>query len=487
MNKTNFFSFFLGLGILFLFILLPQPEGLSREAMYAAGVTLLMAVWWIGEAIPIYATAFAPLVLFPLLGIETAGETAENYGHNYVLMLLGGFMLAKAIEVHQLHKRIALLIIRYLGNSRIRIMLSFMLATAFLSMWIANVAVTLLMLPIALAIVQKDENNTTEGNKNFGLALMLSIAYAASIGGTGTLVGTPPNMAFAGILSEMFPESIEISFFMWLKIGLPLVILFLPVAWIYLFRFYKIKGRISGSEKIIHDELSILGKITKAESRVLFLFILTSLGWIFRKDFIIDDFQIRGWSSLLGVEDYVHDSTVALFIAILLFIIPTDNKFSRPLLTWKEAQGIPWGVVMIVGGGYAIASGFGTTGLAVWLGQSMAFIGHFPTFLILLSVITLMIFITEINSNTATANIFLPVFGSMAIASGMDPLMIMIPATFACSFSFMLPSGTGTNAVVFGSGRITIPEMAKSGFYFNLVGIIFLTLFMYLYVIPMLN
>lgn len=472
-----------GLVVLLLVLLLPMPEGMPPDAQRAAAVTLLMTIWWITEAIPIYATAFVPLALFPLLGVLDAATTAENYGHNYVLMLLGGFFIAKAIEVHGLHKRIALVIIRRLGTSRPQIILSFMIATAFLSMWIANVAVALLMLPIAVAIISKEEG--ARSDQQFGLALMLGIAYAASIGGTGTLIGTPPNMAFAGILTTMFPESPEISFFGWMKVGLPLVLIFLPVIWYYLMRYYRIRGHFSGSREVIDGELRALGPMEAAERRVLLIFIFTALGWVFRRDFTIDQLVIPGWSSLLGVSELVHDSTVAIVGALLLFILPAGGSRRERLLNWKQAETVPWGVVMIVGGGYAIADGFAQTGLAEWIGNELSFISQLPVLLVLLLVVGLMVFLTEVNSNTATANIFLPVLATMAIAGNVNPLLLMVPATFACSFAFMLPSGTGTNTVIFASGRVTIPQMARCGLWLNLISVVLLTLVLYLIVIPM--
>jgi len=469
-------------------IFITPPEGMKPEAAKALGVTLLMAIWWVTECIPIYATAFIPVALFPLLGILDAGATSENYGHNYVLMLLGGFFLAKAIEVSGLHKRVALYIIRKIGTSRRKIILSFMIATAFLSFWIANVAVALLMLPIALAIVDKEEHNE-ETNPHFGLALMLAIAYSASIGGTGSLIGTPPNMVFAGIVTKLFPELPEIDFLEWMKIGVPIVIIALPLTWFYLIKYFKISGNFSGSKEIIDEEIRSIGKMSIMEQRVLFVFVFTALGWIFRKDIELNDFVIPGWSSLLNIKDYVHDSTVAILSALLLFTIPSgEKKFKhKRLLDWKSASTVPWGVVMIVGGGYAIAESFSQTGLASYIGQELNFISAYPPILVLVIVITMMIFITEINSNTATANIFLPVLASMAIAASINPLLLMIPATFACSFSFMLPSGSGTNAVIFGSNRVTIAEMAKCGFGLNLFFVILLTMIMYVYVLPILT
>ncbi|MFT4791016.1 MAG: sodium-dependent dicarboxylate transporter 2/3/5 [Arcticibacterium sp.] len=488
MNKSKQIGFWVGILILVISIIITPPEGMRPEAAKALGVTLLMAIWWITECIPIYITAFVPIALFPILGILDADLTTKNYGNNYVLMLLGGFFLAKSIEISGLHKRIALFIINKIGTSRRKIMFSFMLATAFLSFWIANVAVVLLMLPIALAIADKEEENK-ERNPKFALALMLAIAYAASIGGTGSLIGTPPNMVFAGVFSKVFPDLQEIDFLEWMKIGVPIVIIVLPITWLYLIKYFKISGNFAGSKEVIDEEISSIGKLSIIEKRVFGVFIFTALGWIFRKDIELNNFILKGWSSLLGVEEYVHDSTVAMISALLLFTIPSGQKDSTDnrLLNWESASKIPWGVTMIVGGGYAIAESFNVTGLATFIASKLSFISEYPSIFVLVTVITFIIFITEINSNTATANIFLPVLAAMAIAAQMNPLLIMIPATFACSFSFMLPSGTGTNAVIFGSNRVTIPEMAKCGLGLNLIGIILLTMLMYLYVLPILT
>ena len=348
-------------------------------------------------------------------------------------------------------------------------------------MWIANVAVVLLMLPIALAIISREEKEA--GLRNFGLALMLSIAYSASIGGTGTLIGTPPNMVFAGMLDTLFPDAPEVSFFEWLKVGLPLVVVFLPLIWYYITWYFRISGDFSGSREIIEQEKSFLGPMRSAEKQVLAVFVLVALGWVFRRDFQIDGLHVPGWGSLLGVGDFVHDSTVAIAGALALFALP-DGRSGKRLLDWRTAETVPWGVVMIVGGGYAIADGFASTGLAEWIGQRLAFISGLPILLLLLMVVGLMIFLTEINSNTATANIFLPVLATMAVAGGANPLLLMVPATFACSFAFMLPSGTGTNTVIFASGRVTIPQMARCGFWLNLISIVLLTLISYLVVVP---
>ncbi|MCB9293391.1 MAG: DASS family sodium-coupled anion symporter [Lewinellaceae bacterium] len=486
MGKHKMIGLIAGLIVFLALLALPSPAGLSPEGKRAAGVALLMTVWWITEAIPIYATAFLPLALYPLLGILPAEETAANYGHNYVLMLLAGFFLAKAIELQYLHKRMALVVIKLLGTSRRTIILSFMIATAFLSMWIANVAVALLMLPIALAIISKEESEEGKAGA-FGLAMMLAIAYSASVGGTATLIGTPPNMVFAGMMGKLFPDAPEISFFTWMKVGFPIVLIFLPLIWIYITRYFRISGSFSGSEDIVEAELKDLGKMSIGEKRVLVIFLITALGWIFRRDFVFDQAVIPGWGTLLGVGDYVHDSTVAVACAMLLFLLPDGKAPGQRLLDWKAAESVPWGVVMIVGGGYAIAESFKATGLAEWVGQELAFISQMPTLIVLLLVVALMIFLTEINSNTATANIFLPVLATMAVAGNANPLLLMIPATFACSFAFMLPSGTGTNTVIFASERVTIPQMARCGLWLNFISIILLTLLLYLVVVPLLG
>ena len=477
---AGFFAFFL-------LWLLPTPPGLSSVGQRAAAVTVLMAIWWISEAIPIYATALVPLILFPLLGVLPADLTAQSYGHNYVLMLLGGFFIAQAIEHQGLHRRIALGVIRTIGSSRSHIMIGFMVATAFLSMWITNVAVVLMMLPIATAVIARDEEESTDSRPDrFGVALLLGVAYAASVGGTGTLIGTPPNMVMVGVLSTMYPQAPDISFFAWMQMALPLVAVFLPAIWWYLVRYYRIQGHLGGGRSVIETEWNALGPMQSGERRVLIVFVLTALGWIFRRDWTVDQTVIPGWGTLLGVADYVHDSTVAMLGALALFILP-DGTSGQRLLDWKAARTIPWGVALLLGGGFAIATGFRETGLAVWIGENLASISQLPTVVMIALIVGVLIFLTEINSNTATATIFLPILGTMAVAGQINPLLVMIPAAFACSFAFMLPSGTGTNTVIFGSERLTIPEMARCGLGMNLISWVLLTLLLYFLIIPILD
>ena len=479
-----------GILVFCVFLILPVPDGLNREAMIAGGTALLMAIWWLTEAIPVFATSFVPLVLFPLFGVLQSKDVALSYGHNYVLMLLAGVIIAKAIEVQNLHKRIALITIRLIGVNKQKIILSFMLATAFLSMWIANVAVALMMLPIALSIIKKDEESAIGDSNKFAVALMLSIAYSASIGGIGSLIGTPPNLVFAGVIESLYPDAPQITFSNWMLMGLPLTIILLPITWFYMIKFFRIKGVIPGSVGVIKGELAKLGKISSGEKRVLMVFFVTALGWIFRKDLVFGDFVLPGWSTIIGASRYVHDATVGMVGVLLLFMVPSGNVESngkKYLITWKEAESVPWGVVILVGGGYALAASFSVTGLAEWIGGQVTVLQSFSTLTILFLIVLSITFLTEINSNTATANIFMPILVTVAVANKVHPFLLMIPATFACSCAFMLPSGTGTNAAIFASERITIPQMARTGFMMNFIAILVITLVSYLIVVPLLD
>ncbi len=476
-SRKNFGLIF-GLVVFLIFILLPAPEGLSPQAMRVAAVTLLMAIWWVTEALPIYATALAPMALFPLLGVLEAQATAVNYGHHFILLLIGGFIIAAALERHGLHRRFALTTIKLIGASRRKLVLSFMLASAFLSMWIANVTVALLMTPIAMAVLNRLENE--QADSRFGVALLLAIAYAANIGGVGTLIGTPTNLVLPGVLKSAFPDSLEITFFSWMAVGLPVVIILLPVAFFYLIRYFSISGKADDSPKIIQSQLDALGAMNQAEKRVLIIFVLAAAGWIFRSDFQLGALEISGWASLLGVEKFVTDATVAIFFTMLLFALPSGVKQGERMMDWETANRIPWGMGVLVGGGFALAKAYSATGLAKWLGGQMTFLQNLPLLLTILLIALFLIFFTEVNTNTGTANIFLPVLASVAVAQNADPLLLLFPATFACSCVFCLPSGTGVNAVVFGSGKITLPEMARCGFLLNIAGALLIGVVVYL-------
>jgi sodium-dependent dicarboxylate transporter 2/3/5 len=401
-----------------------------------------------------------------------------------------------AMQRHNLHKRIALNIIRIVGTSAKKIVLGFMIATGFLSMWISNTATAMMMLPIALALIDhaydlqsKSETRPKKENFRFGIALMLGIAYSASIGGVGTIIGTPPNIIFAGIAKSLFPDIPQIGFTEWMVIGIPIVVVFLPITWFYLVNIsLPLKNiSISGEKNIIHEELASLGKMKPGEKLTLLVFILTSLAWIFRKDIHIGYFNIRGWSNLLGIEEFVHDGTIAMAGALLLFVIPTSLKKKEYVLNWDWAKRIPWGILILFGGGFALAAGFHETGLDYWIGNAFGNIQYGSILILVVVICLLLTFLTEITSNTATITMMLPVLAAMALSIKIHPFVLMILATIATSFAFMMPVATPPNAIVFGSKYLKIQDMAKAGVILNFVGVIVITLFVYLVAFPLLG
>ncbi|GGG28110.1 sodium-dependent dicarboxylate transporter SdcS [Christiangramia forsetii] len=438
-------------------------------------VTILMAVWWVTEAIPISVTALIPIILFPLTGALDIETTTAAFGHKYVFLYLGGFMLAVAIEKWNLHRRIALSIINIIGTNIKLIILGFMVATAFLSMWISNTATSVMMLPIGTAIISqlKDNPNTRHNeNKVFGKALMLAIAYSASIGGIATLIGTPPNLVLAGIVEELY--GIEISFTKWIILGFPISVLLLFICWKYLttkaFKFTH--HEFPGGKKEIERLLNELGKISTQEKRVLVVFGLTAFCWISRS-FLIQPFL-----------PFIDDTIIAMSAAVCLFLIPS-GKSGRKLINWEQAVKIPWGIILLFGGGMALAKGFGDSGLAVWIGGQLTNLENLPLFLLVLVLIAAVNFLTEVTSNLATTAMLLPILASMAVALNLHPYFLMVGATLAASCAFMLPVATPPNAVVFGSGYLHIPDMIKTGIFMNILSIIILSLVVY-FALPLL-
>ncbi|CAI2717957.1 SLC13 family permease [Nitrospina watsonii] len=492
-----------GLALFGLIVASPPLAGLTADAQKMAAVALLMGILWIGEAIPIPATALIPLVLYPLLGILPSKDVAPHYANHLVFLFLGGFMIALAMERWNLHKRIALVIIRAIGGSPSRIVLGFMVATAFLSMWISNTATTMMMLPVGMAVVRQiaaqtrstngDEADTATIEKRFGLVLMLGLAYAASIGGVGTLIGTPPNIVFAGFYKTSFPDHPDITFTDWMGYALPVVFVFLPLVWFLLCRFaagcsiFDLKVG-DGAKGVIDRELAALGTMSRAEKFVGGVFVVTAFLWIFRKPIPIGDLRIPGWSEGFPWASYLHDATVAVVMGLILLIVPVGypNGMMREqrreffVLDWNTVQqGVPWGILLLFGGGFALAAGFRETGLDVWIGEHIAAGGSVMPLWALILVLCLGItFLTEFSSNTATATMILPVIAGAAAGMPYPPLLLMIPVTLSASFAFMMPVATPPNAIVFGSGWVTIPQMAKVGFFFNLIGAALVTLVM---------
>ena len=464
---------FLGPLLFILIVLFYHPNGLSIAANAVLASAIWIAVWWITEAVPIAVTALLPIVLFPLSGGMGLNETTASYGHKYVFLYIGGFILALAIEKWKLHKRIALTIIKIVGTNVTNIILGFMVATAFLSMWISNTATAVMILPVGMAIVTHlKDNPKTIRNENliFGKALMLSIAYSASIGGMATLIGTPPNLVLAGVVKQTY--NIEISFSKWFLFGFPISVVLLVICWIYLTRFaFKFKQKeFPGGSQEIKKQLKDLGKISYEEKTVFLVFLLTAFAWITRSFFIK--------RLIPGIDDTI----IAVFFAVFLFILPSKKKGVK-IMTWEDTIKLPWGIVLLFGGGMALALGFESSGLAVWIGGQMTSLGSLPLILLLLILIASVNFLTEITSNLATTAMLLPVLVSLASALGVHPYLLLVGATLAASCAFMLPVATPPNAVVFGSGYLKIEDMVKKGFWMNIISIILLTLIVY-FILP---
>jgi len=473
---------FLGPALFLILFLIPTPAGMSAEAQAVMASAAWIATWWISEAIPIPVTSLLPIVLFPITGVMSTGETTTPYANDLIFLFMGGFVIAIAMEKWNLHRRIALTIIKGVGSSPKRIILGFMVATGFLSMWISNTATTMMMTPIGLAVIWQvssliDEQgisgvDTSEGNFNFGLALMLGIAYSASIGGVATIIGTPPNAVFVGVVDEMWNK--EISFATWMMYGVPLAVIGIPVCWYYLTNIaFKIEFKeLPGGLNVINNELKKLGPVSREEKWVLGIFIAVALLWISR-GFVLNKFF-----------PVLNDASIAFVGAILLFLIPVNFSQGQFLLDWKTtAHRLPWGILILFGGGISLASGFESTGLAEWIAQRLSLLEGYSMLLVAFSVVVLSIFLTEITSNTATATMLMPVMASMATAMGIHPYAMMITACVACSFAFMLPVATPPNAIVFGSGYITMPQMAKAGLFMNLLSIVLVTV-MTVYFLP---
>lgn len=474
MNKTvKTAILFAGPLVFILLQLIGKPASMPDAAFDVLCVTIWMAMWWVTEVIPISVTALLPIILFPLTGALSIEATTAAFGHKYVFLYLGGFILAIAIERWNLHRRIALNIINLIGSKLKYIILGFMLATAFLSMWISNTATAVMMLPIGAAIISQIKDipgASKEENQQFGKALMLSIAYSASIGGIATLIGTPPNLVFAGIVEELY--GIEISFLQWSLLGFPVSVILLFMCWKYLTNYaFKFKHReIPGGIEEIPKQINLLGKMNTAEKRVLIIFACTAFLWISRS-FLLEPFF-----------PFIDDTIIAITAGVILFAIPAGDR-GKPLLNWEEAVELPWGIILLFGGGMALARAFGDSGLAVWIGEQLSGLEHLPLFLLILILVATVNFLTEVTSNLATTAMLLPVLATMAVALDLHPFILMVSATLAASCAFMMPVATPPNAVIFGSGYLRIPDMIKSGIWLNILSILLVSLVVY-YFLP---
>ena len=451
---------------------------------HMAAVAILMAVWWITEAIPLFATALLPMLLYPLLGIMESNATAPVYFNSTIFLFLGGFMIALTMEKWKLHRRIALFIIRLIGGGPDRIVLGFMIASAFLSMWISNTATAIMMVPIGLAIVLKmEENFNVAATRKFTTSLMLGIAYGCSMGGIATLVGTPPNLSFARIFQITFPQAEPIAFGTWFIMGLPISVIMIIVVWLVLTKiFFRTPPNMTIDRTIVNKEYNELGPMSFEEKSVLTIFSLTAILWVFRKKLIIGFVSIPGWSQLLPNPDLIDDATVAIFMAVLMFLIPTRTKGTKysTLMGPDVITKLPWNIVLLFGGGFALAKGFQVTGLSEFIGNQFSGLAGMPPIIMIIIICFGITFLTELTSNTATTEMVLPILASVAIAMETNPLLLMIPATISASCAFMMPVATPPNAIVFGSGRIRISEMARVGLFLNIIGVIIITVLFYL-------
>lgn len=429
--------------------------GWQSSAAITLAITFLCALWWSTEAIPIPVTSLLPLALFPLFGVLSAKEVAEAYGNEFILLLLGGFLLSTAMAHTNTHQRIALLMVNLFGgNSYRRVIFGFMATSALLSMWISNTATTLMLLPIALAVIGSSDH------PKFKMPLLLGICYAASIGGIGTPIGTPPNLIFMKVYQEF--TGLEFSFARWMSWGIPLVVIFTPLAAFWLTR--KVE---KGGQLVLPPQKHW----TAAQKRVLTIFAATAMLWITRKE------PFGGWSELTGL-DGANDASVVLIAVVLLFLIP-DGKQKR-LLNWETANRIPWGVLLLFSSGLCIAKAFGTSGLADILAGGLSTLGVLPLIVLIALICLVVTFATELTSNTATTALLMPILATAALSIGVEPYLLMIPAAMSASCAFMLPVATAPNAIIFGSDHVPIQRMIKEGFVLNLIGVFLITLLCYL-------
>jgi sodium-dependent dicarboxylate transporter 2/3/5 len=464
----------LGLALFGLMLLLPPPAGLELAPWRVAAVAILMATWWLTEAVPISATALVPLVTFPTLGVAPIDDVAAPYADPLVFLFLGGFLIALAIERWNLHRRIALTVLSGVGAREDLQIGGFMLATAAISMWVSNTATAVMMLPVALSIVPKRADGTLEpGKERFVVALLLGVAYGASIGGVATLIGTPPNALLAAFMRQNY--DIEIGQLQWMLLGVPVSAVMLVITWLLLTRvIYPVaRTELRGAREAIRKQLHDMGPASRAEKRVAIVFGLTALAWI-----------TRPLLNRLFPALQLSDTTIALTGALLLFLIPNGLERGRFLLTWKQAEKLPWGVLLLFGGGLSLADSVAGSGLAVWIGLQLQGLEGVPPIVLVLAVTVLIIFLTELTSNLATAATFLPVVAALAATLDAPPLLLTIPTVLAASFAFMLPVATPPNAIVFGSGYLTVPQMARAGLWLNLVGIVVIIVMLYLLMRP---
>lgn len=462
-----------------------QLVALTVEARTAAAVAIWMAVWWITEAISVYATALLPLAVFPLTGTASIKTTAAAYGHELIYLFLGGFILALALERCGLHRRFALTALKAVGTRPTRIIAAFMFIAAFLSMWVTNTATTIMLLPVALSIIKLiDDSAANSGDlthRHFSICLLLAIAYAATIGGIGTIIGTAPNVFLVSYIRTQM--NYEIGFALWMLFGVPLVIIFLPVVWWLLSRIiYRVSNQpIIGVNALLDRLHGELGPISRAEKMTLVIFLLTAGAWVTRP--LLGKIVFGDMTPLNGLTD----SGIAIIAALTLFVTPVHLAEHEFLMDWPTAVKLPWGLLILFGGGLSLAATLDRSGFSAFLGSQATVLSPLPMLLIVMAVTGMMIFLTELTSNTATTATLVPVLYAVAIGLGIDPLLLIVPAGVAASCAFMLPVATPPNAIVFGSGLVSIPQMSRAGFWLNLIAILLIPFMAWAVIMPVLG
>ena len=464
-----------------LIVILIWQQVPNQKTAFMAGIAVWMAVWWIFEALPLAVTALLPIVLYPTFGIMGTKDIAPSYMNDIIFLFIGGFLLAFAIEQWQLHKRIASRIMNLTGQSPARIILGIMLTTFLLSMWISNTATTIMMIAPATAIIASlDLGKNDVGKRKFAIALLLGIAYSASLGGMATLIGTPPNLIFAKQYEIAFPDAAPISFSQWFIFAFPVSLIFLFIVYQLLhFRYF----RRLPSARLNSSNLSALKTIKASyeEKVVLIAFVLLAILFFFRADILIGNFRIPGWSSLFANPGFFKDGTIAIAVALILFIIPSKSEKQTHILSWRQGSRIPFNIILLIGGGFALAKCFSDTGLSVCVGNQVQGLHVLPLLFFIAFITLMMTFLTEVTSNTATTQIILPVLAAIAIGTGIQALYLMIPATLSASCAFMLPVATPPNAIIFGTKHVTMKEMVRTGLWLNLIGVGLISLTMYFF------
>ena len=481
MSGVKFYAGLVGGIMAFLIVVIffdLDPE--HPEVTYTLGIAILMALWWITEVVPLAITSLIPVVLFPAFGIMNGRDVSTTYFNHVIFLFIGGFIVALAMQKWDLHKRIALKILMITGISPGRILLGFMLATAFLSMWISNTATTMMMVPILISIIHKLEEIIGKAEiKKYSIGLLLGVAYSASIGGIATLVGTPPNLSFARIFQIMFPGGPEISFASWFIFAFPVTVVLFAITWLYLFLLFKPEKAswTNVGMNDFKDQYKKLGTVSFEEKSVFTIFIILALLWLSRSDIQVGDFRLTGWSSFFSNSDYFNDGTVAILASVVLFLIPARTKKNDFLMDWDTARGIPWNIVLLFGGGFALASGFKESHLSSWFGNQLSFVANYHPFFVIVVICAMMTFLTELTSNTATTEMLLPILAGLSVSVEINPLLFMVPLTLSGSMAFMLPVATPPNAIVFGSGRLKVMDMARNGLILNFIGILVISIF----------